>query len=92
MYRLYKVRGGNYNISYPSEFYKERQKCEHSGSLKYLQEQIKSFMFQINGCINDNLALLLFSAEELQKMQDDIKIMQGAIEYLERKKIELDTI
>lgn len=83
---LYKNSSGNYNISYPSEYFKSRQKCEHSGSLQYLQEQIKADILQTQGILDDNLTCLVFSSEELQNLQKDIEIMQYAIEYIEGRK------
>ena len=84
---LYKNSSGNYNISYPSEYFKSRQRCEHSGSLQYLQEQIQADILQTQGILNDSLACLVFSSEELQNLQKDIEIMQRTIKYIEGKKV-----
>lgn len=83
---LYKNSSGNYNISYLSEFFKSRQKCEHAGSLQYLQEQIKAEILNIQYMLNDKNVCVIFSSEELRRLQNDVEIMQGAIEYIESRK------
>lgn len=83
---LYKNNSGNYNISYLSEYFKSRQKCKHSGSLRYLQKQIKAEILHIQGMLSDKSVCVIFSPEELRKLQKDVEIMQRAIEYIERRK------